>query len=187
MKILVAEDNEVFRAVLETTLRKLGHEVVCAEDGQKAWKIFKSDYFPVVISDWLMPLADGLVLTHQIRKFERDRYSYVILLTALDGKANYLEAMKAGADDFLPKPLDREALIARIHVAERILGLHSYINRLEEMLPICSFCKRIHNEKNLWEPLEDYVGRKSETRFSHSICPECSVEFLDHPLEDEQL
>lgn len=184
MKILVADDNEVTRLVLETNLRNLGHDVVGVEDGQKAWKAFRSDYFSVVVSDWLMPIVDGLVLTRQIRKYQQDNYSYIILLTAVEGKSSYLEAMKAGVDDFMPKPVDRETLTARIHVAGRILGLHKYISRMEELLPICSFCKKIRSNGKLWEPLEDYVGRRTDVRLSHSICPECSTDYLGHLIDD---
>ena len=172
---------------LEAILLKNGHEVVVAEDGQKAWKAFQSDYFPVVISDWLMPVVNGLVLARQIRKFQRDNYSYVVLLTALGGKANYLEAMKAGADDFITKPVDREQLLARLHVAERILGLRRHLSQLEGLLQICSFCKKIRNERHRWEPLEVYVGRHSEARFSHGVCKECSEEFLGVSFDDDEV
>ena len=185
MKILIAEDEEIARVRLEAILKKEGHEVVTVEDGQKAWKTFQTGYFPVVISDWLMPVVNGLVLARQIRKFQRDNYSYVVLITALEGKANYLEAMKAGADDFITKPVDREQLMARLHVAERILGLRRHLNQLEGLLQICSFCKKIRNERQRWEPLEVYVGRHSDARFSHGICKECSEEFLGVSLDDE--
>jgi len=186
MKILIAEDEGIARVSLEALLRKEGHDIVSVEDGQKAWKAFQTDYFPVVISDWLMPVVSGLVLARQIRKFQRDNYSYIVLITALEGKANYLEAMRAGADDFISKPVDREQLISRLHVAERILGLRRHLIQLEGLLQICSFCKRIRNERDRWEPLEVYVGRNSRARFSHGICKECRKEFLDLPDEEDE-
>ena len=186
MKILIAEDEEIARVRLEAILKKEGHEVVTVDDGQKAWKVFQTDYFPVVISDWLMPIVNGLVLARQIRKFQRDNYSYIVLITALEGKANYLEAMKAGADDFIVKPVDREQLIARLHVAERILGLRRHLNQLEDLLQICSFCKKIRNEEHQWEPLETYVGRHSHTRFSHGICKQCGEEFIGMDLDEDE-
>ena len=187
MKILIAEDEEISRISLEAILQKQGHEVVAVEDGQKAWKAFQDDYFPVVISDWLMPVVNGLVLARQIRKFQRDNYSYVLLLTALEGRANYLEGMRAGADDFISKPVDREQLLARLHVAERILGLRRHLIQLEGLLQICSFCKKIRNERNRWEPLEVYVGRHSTARFSHGVCAECSQQFLGVNLDEDEL
>jgi serine phosphatase RsbU (regulator of sigma subunit) len=127
MKILIAEDDNVSRLVLASTLKKQGHEVFAAENGLKAWEAFQKDDFPVLILDWLMPEMDGLALCRRVRALQRENYTYVVLLTSLEGKANYLEAMEVGADDFMTKPCDAEQLTCRIHVAERIIGLQRRI------------------------------------------------------------
>jgi signal transduction histidine kinase len=79
----------------------------------------------------MMPGLDGLELCRRIRADGRAAYTYIILLTVLGGKANYLEAMRAGADDFINKPFDVDQLQARLRVAERILGLQRDLTRLE--------------------------------------------------------
>jgi sigma-B regulation protein RsbU (phosphoserine phosphatase) len=176
MRILIAEDDEVSLLLLEATLKKLGHSVVATTNGRDAWEAFQKEYFPVLISDWMMPELDGLAVCRAVRSTHRDHYTIIILLTALGGKAHYLEAMKAGADDFITKPLDGEQLAARLAVAERILGLREHVKHLEGILPICSHCKRIRDEKNEWKQLETYIAQRSEARFSHGICPECRTE-----------
>jgi serine phosphatase RsbU (regulator of sigma subunit) len=123
MKILIADDDKVSRHVLASTLKRQGHEVVAVEDGFKALELFQKDYFPVLISDWLMPGIDGLALCRKVRELQRENYTYIVLLTSLEGKSNYLEGMEAGADDFISKPFDADQLRVRIHVAERIIGL----------------------------------------------------------------
>src|SRR5271157_4178737 len=123
MKILIAEDDNVSRLVLASTLKKQGHEVVAAENGLKAWEALQKDDFHVLILDWLMPEIDGLALCRQVRTLLRENYTYIVLLTSLEGKSNYLEAMDAGADDFMTKPFDADQLTGRIHVAERIISL----------------------------------------------------------------
>ena len=65
----------------------------------------------------------GLALCSEVRKLPRESYTYIVLLTSLEGKSNYLEAMDAGADDFMTKPFDADQLTSRIHVAERIIEL----------------------------------------------------------------
>ena len=70
-----------------------------------------------------MPEMDGLALCREVRKLLRENYTYIVLLTSLAGKSNYLEAMDAGADDFMTKPFDADQLTGRIHVAERIIAL----------------------------------------------------------------
>jgi serine phosphatase RsbU (regulator of sigma subunit) len=123
LKILIADDDDVSRIILASALQKLGCEVVAAENGLKALEAFRTDDFSVLISDWLMPGMDGPALCREVRKVPRENYTYIVLLTSLDGKANYLVAMDAGADDFMTKPFDSEQLKGRIQVAERIIGL----------------------------------------------------------------
>ena len=124
MKILIAEDDTTSRLVLAATLKKMGHEVTAAHNGQQAWAMLEQEHFPLVISDWMMPDMDGLELCRRIRARHQMTYTYIILLTALGGKTNYLDAMDAGADDFITKPFDADQLAARLRVAERILDLH---------------------------------------------------------------
>ena len=95
------------------------------------------------------------------------------MVTVLGDKKSYLKAMKAGVDDFIRKPIDHEELAARIHVAERILSLQSEVNMLSGLLPICSYCKKVRDDKNYWDHVENYIERYSNAKFSHGICPDC--------------
>jgi CheY-like chemotaxis protein len=81
LKILIAEDENISRVVLEATLKKRGHEVVAVENGRKAWEAFRTDHFHVLIADWLMPEMDGLALCREIRKRPQDNYSERVLLS----------------------------------------------------------------------------------------------------------
>lgn len=184
MKILIAEDDAVARFILVGTLKKHHHELVVALNGEEALSEFRKNYFPVVISDWMMPEMNGLDLCRAIRRVSRDKYSYVLILTSLSGKANYLEAMEAGADDFMNKPFDEEQLVARLRVAERILGLREHVKRLEGMLPICAYCKKIRDEKNSWQQIERYITPRTQAQFSHTICPECYEKVIKPQLKD---
>lgn len=172
MKILVAEDDATSRLVIEATLKKAGHEVTTADNGLQAWTAWRESAYPALISDWQMPDLDGLELCRAIRHTGGAQYTYFILLTAHGGKTNYLEAMEAGADDYLTKPLDVQQLLAKLHVAERILGLRQHVKRLEGLLSICAYCKKIRDNSQ-WQQMERYVTQHSEARFSHGICPDC--------------
>jgi sigma-B regulation protein RsbU (phosphoserine phosphatase) len=186
LKILVAEDENISRLVLAASLKQRGHEVVAVENGRKAWEAFQSDYFPVLISDWMMPEMDGLALCREIRKMPHDNYTYLVLLTSLEGKTNYLEAMEAGADDFMSKPFDADQLTARIQVAERILGLHRHVTQLEGLLPICCSCKKIRDGTDHWQRVENYIEIHSEARFTHGYCPECYEKYMLSNFDPEQ-
>src|SRR5690606_17650430 len=101
---------------------------------------------------------DGLGFTRHIRSMKSEAYTYVILLTANDAsEENYYKAMGAGIDDFLEKPLDREKLWSRLNVAKRILGYTRRIGKLEAMLPICSYCKKIRDGEEYWKQVEEYM------------------------------
>jgi len=183
MRILISEDSAVSRLLLSTTLKKLGHEVVETKDGREAWETLQKDYFPVLISDWVMPEMDGIELLRRVRTQNREKYTYVLLLTVLEGKESYLEGMKAGADDFINKPFDEDQLAARLNVAERILSLQKEVKQLQGLLPICSYCKKIRDDKNYWEQVEIYIGQRTHVEFTHGICPDCYERILKPRLE----
>src|SRR5471030_1302731 len=125
MKILIADDDDVTRLLLASALSELGHDVHEATNGRQAWDAWHGGKYPFVISDWMMPDLDGLEFCRRIRAEPRLDYTYIVLLTSRSGKTNYLEAMTAGADDFITKPFEKDALAARVRVAERILELHA--------------------------------------------------------------
>jgi sigma-B regulation protein RsbU (phosphoserine phosphatase) len=189
VKILAVEDDAVSRAVLRQALRKLGHEVVEAANGDEAWKLVNKEHVRVVVSDWAMPQMDGLELCRRIRKAAGVDYTYFILLTARDATGeNQQAAADAGVDDFLTKPLNFDELWNRLRVAERILRYATQVRQLEEMLPICSYCKKIRDDQNYWQQIEGYINERTGSEFSHSICPDCyqrvvipELEKLKHP------
>lgn len=128
-RVLVAEDSAVSAKLLERALCQIGYEVQTARDGKQAWEMFQQKRFPLVITDWEMPEMDGLGLCRKIREHPQDLYTYIVLLTGRDQKEDKLQALEAGADDFLTKPLDIAELKACLHTAQRILQAES---RLQE-------------------------------------------------------
>lgn len=183
MRILVVEDDFDARDMLEVMLGLDGHQVTTAVDGEQGWRRFQEGRHSVVISDWLMPETDGLELCRRIRASETTRYCYVMLLTALSGKSRYLEAMHAGADDFISKPYDSDELRARLLVAERIVGLQNRVKHLEGILATCMYCKRIHDERDQWVHIEQYISQRTQASFSHGVCPDCYSKIVRPELD----
>jgi sigma-B regulation protein RsbU (phosphoserine phosphatase) len=173
MKVLIAEDDQIARMVLEAALGKLGHEALIAEDGEKAWEMVQAHDVRVVVSDWQMPRVDGLELCRRLRARGGD-YLYFILLTQMAANPkNLAEATEAGVDDFLGKPIDPGQLWMRLRVAERILGFTTEVKQLESFLPICGYCKNVRDDKNYWQRIEQYVSSRTGANFSHGVCPDC--------------
>ncbi|MFI5355853.1 MAG: PleD family two-component system response regulator [Opitutales bacterium] len=192
MKILAVEDDAFALRVLQQGLKRLGHEVLVEPNGAAAWERLQNEPIRVVVSDWVMPGVDGLELCRRIRARSDDDYVYFILLSARDAtETNQREAAVAGVDDFLTKPLNLSELWMRLRVAERILRYTTQVRVLEEMLPICSYCKKIRDDKNYWQQLEGYINERTGSEFSHSICPDCyqrvvvpELEKLKHPKDE---
>jgi DNA-binding response OmpR family regulator len=183
MKIMIVDDDAVSRRMLQGLLTKQGYGVLVASNGREAWEIYRQENISLVITDWIMPELDGLRLCQMIRAMGRQRYTYIILITIMTGKGSYLEGIEAGADDFLSKPYDPDVLRARLHVAKRLLDLQAEVHQLQGMLPICSYCKRIRNDDNLWTQVEAYVSQHSNADFTHGICPQCEDKYVRPQLE----
>src|SRR5205085_12307671 len=115
----------VTRLMLQRAVEQCGHACLLAHDGLEAWQLFQAHPVDVVISDWLMPLLDGLELCRRVRRHTESTssYTYFIVLTALDDKEHMLAAMQEGADAYLPKPLDRIELQVRLRAAARVTSL----------------------------------------------------------------
>lgn len=182
MRILIADDDPVVCSKLKQILVKKDHEVMAAADGAEAWDQYQSDPVKLVISDWIMPNLSGLELCEKIRTSDVPDYCYFILLTGNTSRRDYEEAMDGSVDDFLPKPIEATELLIRLRVAQRILESTARIKRLESLLPICSYCRRIRENDGAWLKLEAYMGKHADANFSHVVCPEClgSLDF-DEP------
>ncbi len=126
---------------------------------------------------------DGLELCRRVRGHEDSGYTYFILLTANVGDREYTQAMDAGIDDFLPKPVDSFLLSMRLRVAERILTTKLRVEHLETLLPICSYCKKIRKQDQSWTSVESYLRSRMKTDVSHGVCPECMKRHVDPQFE----
>ncbi len=173
MKVLIVEDDPLSMKVLEGHIRKLGYEVQTAEDGASAWECYRAGGFQIIVSDWSMPGLSGLDLCGKARNANFRDYAYFILVTSFQGREKLSEAMDAGGDDFLSKPIDLPSLTVRLAVAARILAFHRQMRMLKELLPICMYCKKIRNDKEFWVHVESYFKTHTGTDFTHSLCPEC--------------
>jgi two-component system cell cycle response regulator len=122
--VLIADDDPMFRRILQRWLETWGYRVIVAEDGAQAWSILQHERPPeLVILDWVMPEIDGTELCRRIRERQQSPYQYILLATGKDDKRDVVTGLEAGADDYLTKPFDRNELRARLRVGRRILTL----------------------------------------------------------------
>lgn len=125
MRVLVVEDDRDALDLLENAVAFFGYDVTTAMNGNDALELIRSGQFQLVVSDWEMPGISGVQLCREIRRRVSSGYTYFILLTAKTGLQSRIDGLRAGADEFLSKPVDPDELQVRLRVAERILSLES--------------------------------------------------------------
>ncbi len=175
MKILIVDDDQNSLNMNRLIVEHCGHEPVAVSDSTQAMKAINDNKIQVVISDWVMPGLSGLDLVRALRADASQRpYVYFIVLTGTKlGKLNFMEAMDAGADDYMEKPANKDLLRVRLRVAQRILSLDTEVNTLKALIPVCSGCRRVRRDDQAYESLETYISKNSAIRFTHGLCPEC--------------
>lgn len=198
MRVLVVDDDAMIRRLLKSTLTRWEYEVVIATDGEKAWEILQQDDAPsLALMDWTMPRMDGLELCKRVRTLKRSPRPYLIFLTAKGRIEDIVTGLEAGADDYMIKPFEREELRARIHAGRRVLELEQSladrvveleealqrVKQLQGLIPICAWCKKVRDDRNYWQQVEQYVTEHSEARFTHSICPDCRARYADPEIQ----
>ena len=200
--ILIVDDEPDIASTLSMLMTDEGYRVITATDGQEALKRFSSHPVDVVISDIRMPGVDGLSLLRRIKALDPE--AAIIMMTGFASVENAVSAMKEnGAYDYLLKPIeDIDILLMSVSraLAHRRLKLENNallgrltrktddlekkngeleealrtIKVLQGILPICSGCRKIRDDKGYWQQLEQYIEEHADVMFSHGICEACA-------------
>jgi len=119
IKILVVEDNEINQTVIKTMLSHPRLELICADNGKQAVEVFSAQKFDLILMDISMPVMDGISATKIIRQkeaLENRKPTPIICLTAHAMKKDRDAFLKAGMDDYLPKPIEKAKLLKLMRV-----------------------------------------------------------------------
>ncbi len=132
--VLLVDDSKAQRRTLAVQLMRAGYDVIEAADAEEAMQICAQRRPDIVISDWRIPGRPGLEFCRKFREMQTDRYGYFILLTSRDDKKDVAEGLRAGADEFLTKPVSGAELLARLSAGERILRMEESLRNANAQL-----------------------------------------------------
>ena len=189
LDVIVADDDPSTRHALQAAVMLLGHTCRVAADGEEAWRLHREKAADVILSDWRMPVMDGVELCRRVRASDEmdDTYTYFIFLTSFDDKEHLLQGMEAGADDYHAKPVDIDELHARLVTAQRVITLHRRLaarsSRLRRDSESSFRAARVDaltelgNRLRMTEDVEQLWSRW--TRYGHSFCVAmCDVDWF---------
>ena len=175
--ILLIDDEPVIVASLARDLECKEYAVGKAGSGKEALQLLSEVAYDLVITDLVMPEMNGLEVLRSVKAASPD--TGVFILTGYGDMNSAIDALRLGADDYLIKPCNPDELLLRIdRYMEKRAALRT-INLYENILPICSFCKKIRDDANVlpgtgqWVPVEEYIAKKSGVMVSHGCCPAC--------------
>jgi|YNPMSStandDraft_2_1061718.scaffolds.fasta_scaffold00173_23 sigma-B regulation protein RsbU (phosphoserine phosphatase) len=177
-KVLIVEDEEDTRFILERLLEKNNYEVKTSRNGEEALEVLKTFKPQVIIADWTMPIMDGLQLCDKLKNDEEFKLVYFILLTARASLKDRVKGLDIGADDFLVKPIENQELLARIRSGIRIYRLQEELKRIEHTKALvemaCTIGHQLNNPlnslslmaENIYRDLDPKIRQKYEEEFN---------------------
>ena len=134
--ILIADDNEANRDILARRLEAHGYKLIMASDGEQALAAARSMLPDLILLDIMMPKLDGLEVCRQLKTDKSLPFIPIILVTALTDSKEIVAGLDAGGDEYVTKPIDQAALVARVRSTLRIKQLHDTVHDQSERLAV---------------------------------------------------
>lgn len=174
MRILVVDDEPTNRLILQAMLSKEGHDILQAENGQRAIEVFSADNVDIVLMDVMMPVMDGYASAKEIKKLSGDRFIPIIFLTAITDEEALVECIRNGGDDFLTKPYNRIILKAKMDALIRIQELYKTVRSQNDILE--KFQSNSRREQELAEKIFSNIMNYGERELPF-------IDMIHHPAE----
>jgi len=167
-RLLIAEDEPVSRSILQELAESWGYDTLVVEDGDQTLAALSREDAPrLAVLDWMMPGADGIEICRELRSRSGSPYTYIIVLTALNEMDRMIEAMDAGADDFLGKPFQPHELEVRLRAGKRIVELQAELIEAREALRELATTDALTltwNRRTILEILDKEIARQGREK-----------------------
>jgi len=186
--ILIVDDTPENLSLLRQMLAEQNYRVRAAINGELALKSVSLSPPDLILLDIRMPGMDGYEVCNRLKSEDKTHDVPVIFISALDGLEDKMKAFTLGGVDYITKPFQAEEVLARVKTHLMLRRLQQSLENknadlqkaldeikiLQGIIPICSGCKKIRDDKGFWNQVETYISQHSEAKFSHGICPTCA-------------
>lgn len=180
--ILLVDDDDLIRRTLRRDIEEIGYSATAVADGETALAVLQEHYYDLVLTDLRMEGISGIEVLKGAKA--RSPEIGVIILTGFGDISSAIEALRSGADDYLLKPYAYEDLALCLRNCLEKQELKKRLKVYEDILSICSVCKKIRNDKGQepgngdWMSIDEYMRRAAGLRLSHGYCPDCYGKFM---------
>ncbi len=195
MRVYVVDDDSLNIKILKRTFENNGFtNVHTFLKGEELIEALENKTPDLILLDIVMPGMNGYQVLEKVKDNPIWNHIPVIMLTGVSG-TDETEALKhsfeKGAMDYITKPYKQMELILRVKSAltiekqrQDLRDALAKVKTLENLLPICSYCKKIRNDKDYWQDVEVYISEHTDTLFSHSICPDCYEKYVKPQMQE---
>ncbi|MGM0568491.1 MAG: response regulator, partial [Elusimicrobiota bacterium] len=188
--ILVVDDIPDNIKIASIILRSVGYEVDSAGNAAEVLDKIENNKYDLILLDVVMPDRDGFSVCRELKENPATKDIPVIFLTAKTGFDDMLEGFKAGAVDYITKPFRSAEVKVRVNthielkrtkdtlqekfdqekkLSAELKDALSKVKFLSGLLPICSYCFKIRDNKGYWQRVDEYIRSHSEADFTHGI------------------
>ncbi len=171
--ILAVDDNQHNLQLLGSVLQKEGYEVAMAMNGEEALAYLREELPDLILLDVMMPTMDGFQVCEEFKKDQMNTNIPVIFLTAKTDTDDVVKGFESGGVDYISKPFKSAELLARVKTHLDLKKAREEILTLKGLLPICAVCKKIRDDDGFWQQVETYIKDRTDTEFTHCLCPNC--------------
>lgn len=196
--IMAIDDSPTNLQLLVEGLGEL-YEIICFTSGKEALSLVEAYQPELILLDIQMPEISGYDLCEKLKNLELIKNVPIIFITAMSQPEDEIKGLEYGAVDYITKPFDMRIVNLRIStqvtlrrtsrlLAERTAELERTVKdlqTLQEIIPICMYCKKIRDDLGAWNQLEAYISQHTGSNFSHGICPECLREHFGDEMADK--
>lgn len=193
IKIMVVDDDPDVLTANSRLVKGLGYSVIEASDGAECKRLLAEELPDLVLLDVILPDMDGRQLCKDIKSNPDLAHIFVVLTSGMKtSSSDQADGLEFGADGYIARPVSNREFKARVRAMVRILIAErerdqlivelktalSKVKRLSGLLPLCSYCKKIRNDKGYWDRIEEYIREYSEAELGDSICPKCAKTYF---------